>query len=63
MTALYRVQYRRGGWQPTTSTRTRVFARAADAWRFAARVHAGGGVTVVAEAVRGPWIVAEEVAR
>ncbi len=57
--ALYRVQFRRAGWQPTTSTGTRIFAREADAWRFAGRVHAAGGVAIVATATRAPWVVAE----
>ncbi|MEJ7765297.1 MAG: hypothetical protein WKF86_07365 [Acidimicrobiales bacterium] len=58
-----RVQWRRAGGRSTASTRTRVFARGPDAWRFAARVHAGGGMAIVAEAERSPWITAEEVAR
>jgi len=57
---IYRVQARLGHYGPTTSTRTRYFAREVDAWRFAARVHAGGGVAHVAVAERGPWVVADD---
>jgi len=62
-TLVYGVQYRHGHHPPTTSTRTRVFARGVDARRFAARVHAGGGVAIVATATRGPWVTAEGVAQ
>jgi len=60
VTTIHRVQYRAGAWLPTTSTRSRTFAREGDAWRFAAKIHSRGGVAIVAVAERSPWLVAEE---